>query len=62
VAAIVYYAAGLVGYAAKALHAAGVHIDPDIAVGTAIPVLAAAVFWAVRRARQHIVSAESLID
>jgi uncharacterized membrane-anchored protein len=62
VAAIVYYAAGLVGYAAKALHAAGVHINPDIAVGTAIPVLAAAVFWAVRRARQHIVSAESLID
>ncbi len=62
VAAIVYYAAGLVGYAAKALHAAGVHVNPDLAVGAAIPLLAVAVFWAVRRARQHIVSAESLID
>ncbi len=62
VAAIVYYTAGLVGYAAKALHAAGVNVNADIAVGVAIPLLAVVVFWAVRRARQHIVSAESLID
>ena len=62
VAAIVYYAAGLVGYTAKALHAAGVHVNADIAVGVAIPLLAGVVFWAVHRARQHIVSAESLID
>jgi len=62
VAAIVYYAAGLVGYAAKALHAAGAHVNPDIAVGVAIPFLAMLVFWAVHRVRRHIVSAESLID
>jgi uncharacterized membrane-anchored protein len=62
VAAIVYYAAGLVGYGAKALNAVGVHVNVDIVVGAAIPLLAVAVFWAVHRARQHIVSAESLID
>lgn len=62
VAAIVYYTAGLVGYGAKALHAAGLPVDVDLAVGAAIPVLAVAVFWAVRRARRHIVSGEAAID
>ena len=62
VAAIVYYTAGLVGYAAKALHAAGANVNVDVAVGVAIPFLAVAVYWAVRRARRHIVSREALID
>ena len=51
VAAIVYYVAGLAGYGAKALKAAGVHIDPDLAVGLAIPVVAVLVMLTVRRAR-----------
>lgn len=58
VAAICYYAAGLVGYGAKALKAAGLRIDPDLAVGLAIPVLALAVFAAVRRAHRFIAEAE----
>ena len=53
VAAIVYYVAGLAGYGAKALKAAGVHIDPDLAVGMAIPVVAVVVAWTVRRARER---------
>jgi len=52
VAAIVYYVAGLAGYGAKALKTAGVHIDPDLAVGMAIPVVALLVMLALRRARK----------
>jgi uncharacterized membrane-anchored protein len=62
VAAIVYYVAGLVGYGAKALHAAGLRVEPEIAVGAAIPFIAVLVVWAVRRARRHIDATESLLD
>lgn len=58
VAAIVYYAAGLVGYAAKGLKAGGLRIDPDLAVGLAIPVVALLVLWTLRRARRHATDAE----
>ena len=51
VAAIAYYAAGLLGYLAKGAKAAGLPIDSDLVVGLALPLLAAAVFLAVRRAR-----------
>ena len=54
VAAIAYYAAGLVGYAAKAAKAAGLPVNADLAVGLALPVLALLVWRAVRRARQHL--------
>lgn len=53
VAAIVYYAAGLVGYLAKGAKAAGAPIEPDKAIGLAIPVLAAIVYVATRRARRR---------
>jgi uncharacterized membrane-anchored protein len=58
VAAICYYAAGLVGYGAKGLKASGLHIDPDLTVGLSIPVLALGAMFVVRRARRHIRSAE----
>ena len=54
IAAIVYYAAGLVGYLAKAAKAAGWRVEPDIAVGVAIPLIAVAVIVAVRRARRRV--------
>ena len=54
VAAICYYAAGLVGYVAKALKAGGVPLNPDLAVGISIPVFALAVLFAVRRARARL--------
>jgi len=62
VAAIVYYVAGLLGYAAKALHAGGMPVDPDVVVGVAIPFVAALVFWAVRRSRRRLQISDPLID
>jgi uncharacterized membrane-anchored protein len=54
VAAIVYYAAGLVGYIAKALKATGLHVEVDLAIGISIPVLAGICLWAVHRAHKRI--------
>jgi len=58
VAAICYYAAGLVGYVAKGLKAGGLPLDPDLTVGIAIPLLALAVVFALRRARRHLKAPE----
>lgn len=54
VAAICYYAAGLVGFAAKALNAGGVPLNTDLVVGISIPIAALAVLAAVRRARARL--------
>ena len=54
IAAVTYYVVGLVGYAAKALKASGVHVEPDLAMGVAIPVVAALVALALRRVRRRI--------
>ncbi len=54
VAAIVYYAAGLVGYVAKGLKTAGAALSPDLVVAASIPVLAVLVLMATRRARRHL--------
>lgn len=58
VAAIVYYVAGLVGYLAKGAKAAGLHVDPELVTGIAIPVIAAGFFFVIRRARHHITAAD----
>jgi uncharacterized membrane-anchored protein len=58
VAAIVYYAAGLVGYLSKGLKAGGLHVEPDLVVGASIPLLALLVMLAVRRARRHAVAGD----
>ena len=54
VAAICYYAAGLVGYAAKALKAGGLPLNVDLVVGVSMPLVALAVLAALRRARRRI--------
>lgn len=54
VVAISYYAVGLVGYAAKAAHAAGLPVDTDVAIGIAIPLVLAAVWLMVRRIRRRV--------
>jgi uncharacterized membrane-anchored protein len=54
VAAIVYYGAGLIGYAAKALKSAGLHIDPEITVGVAIPFIGVLCLWALKRAHRRL--------
>lgn len=58
VAAIVYYVAGLVGYLAKALHAVGVPVNPEVAIGVAIPVAALVVIWVIRRVRRRLHDAD----
>ena len=54
VAAIVYYLAGLVGYGAKALKAAGVAISPDLVTGAAVPVLALGAWLVLQRVHRRI--------
>jgi uncharacterized membrane-anchored protein len=54
VAAVTYYVVGLVGYGAKALKAAGVRIDPDLAMGISIPVVAILVALGVRKIRRMV--------
>lgn len=54
VVAISYYAVGLVGYAAKAVKAAGWHIDTDVVTGLAIPIVALGVWLMVRRVRRRL--------
>ena len=54
VAAIAYYLVGLVGYLAKGLKAGGVPLDAELTMGLSVPVVAAMVFMAVRRARKHL--------
>ncbi|HVK30881.1 MAG TPA: DUF3422 domain-containing protein [Burkholderiaceae bacterium] len=54
VAAIVYYAAGLVAYVAKAARGIGLAIDPDIAAGVSIPIVGAVMLWSLRRMRARL--------
>jgi uncharacterized membrane-anchored protein len=54
VAAITYYAVGLVHYLAKALGSVGVAMKAELATGLAIPVVAASVWWGMRRFRRKL--------
>ncbi len=53
-AAIVYYVVGLVGYLAKAGRAGGLALEPDLAMGIAIPVVALLGLLVLRRARRRL--------
>jgi uncharacterized membrane-anchored protein len=55
IAAIVYYLAGLVGYAAKGVKAMGVQLNADVVTGLSIPILALLVYYGIRRARNSFV-------
>lgn len=54
VAAISYYLVGLLGYAGKAAKAAGVPVNPDLALGVLVPVVVAGVWLAQRRVHHRI--------
>ncbi len=58
VVAITYYAVGLVGYAAKALETLGVRVEPALAMGIAIPVVALLAALGARYVRRSIARAE----
>jgi len=54
VVAISYYLLGLLGYTAKGLKAAGLHLDSDLTVLVGLPVVAGMVALGVRRLRKAI--------
>lgn len=58
VVAITYYMVGLIGYAAKALKAAGYPIDPDLTSGVAITVVAVLATLGIRYVRRTIQEAD----
>lgn len=54
VAAITYYVVGLVGYLAKAMHGAGLHVQPEIAMGISVPLVAVLVWAMLHRVRRRL--------
>jgi len=54
IAAVTYYIVGLVGYAAKAAKASGARLDPDLAMGLSIPVIAALMAFGLRKVRRAV--------
>ncbi|MGD9769854.1 MAG: DUF3422 family protein [Pseudolabrys sp.] len=54
IAAITYYVVGLVGYGAKGAKAAGLRIDPDLAIAASIPVVALLAAYGVHRIRRLV--------
>lgn len=54
VAAITYYLVSLLGYAAKALEGRGLPVEPTVAMGLSIPVVAVLVWLGVRRITRRV--------
>lgn len=54
IAAVTYYAVGLIGTLTEGLNAAGATVDPALAMAVSIPVIALLVALAVRRTRRMI--------
>jgi len=54
IAAISYYVVGLVGYVLKAAKAAGVHVDVELGMGVAIPVVVGVVWFTLHRVKRHL--------
>jgi uncharacterized membrane-anchored protein len=54
VVAISYYTVGLLSYAGKAAKAAGLPVNPDVATGVLVPLVAAGVWLALRRMHKSI--------
>jgi uncharacterized membrane-anchored protein len=54
VAAISYYVIGLLGYAGKAAKALGLPVNPDLATGALVPLVAGAVWLGLRRMHKRM--------
>jgi uncharacterized membrane-anchored protein len=57
VAAISYYVVGLLGYAGKAVHALGLPLNPELATGALVPVVAGCVWLGLRRMHKRFAHA-----
>lgn len=58
IAAITYYGAGLAGYLAKGARSAGLPVNPDVVVAAAIPMVALAMWLALRRLHKAVKAAQ----
>jgi uncharacterized membrane-anchored protein len=54
VAAVTYYVSALVGHAAEALRVTGVHVEPDLAVGISIPIVAVVAWFGIHHIRKSV--------
>ncbi len=54
VAAVTYYVSALVGHAAEALKAVGVHVEPDLAIGISIPIVAIVAWLGIHHIRKVV--------
>jgi uncharacterized membrane-anchored protein len=54
VAAVTYYVSALVGHAAEAMKTVGVHVEPDLAVGISIPVVALVAWLGIHHVRRSV--------
>jgi uncharacterized membrane-anchored protein len=54
VAAVTYYVSALVGHAAEALRATGVRVEPDLATGVSIPIVAVVAWFGIHHIRKAV--------
>ena len=54
VAAVTYYVSALVGHAAEALRTTGVHVEPDLATGISIPIVAIVAWFGIHHIRKAV--------
>jgi uncharacterized membrane-anchored protein len=54
VAAVTYYVSALVGHAAEALRVEGVAVEPDLAIGISIPIVALAAWLGIHHIRRMV--------
>jgi uncharacterized membrane-anchored protein len=54
VAAVTYYVSALVGHAAEALRTEGLHVDPDLATGISIPIVALIAWFGIHHIRKTV--------
>jgi uncharacterized membrane-anchored protein len=58
VVAISYYLIGLLGYGTKGVKALGIPVNPDLVTGLAIPVVAFALWLALKKAKKALLKQE----
>ncbi len=54
VAAVTYYVSALVGHAAEALRVEGVPVEPDLAIGISIPIVALVAWFGIHHIRRKV--------
>jgi uncharacterized membrane-anchored protein len=54
VAAITYYCSALVGHATEALKIEGFHVEPDLAMGASIPIIAVLAWFGIHHLRRKV--------